>query len=160
MKWYILLLAGTVATAAYADIYKSVDAAGQVTYTDHPIKGARRMNLGPLPAPASRVITINSERKVAPIKNSNPGAGGFPRVDTGTQHKRDAIRRDILQSELNSEEQALAESVAAKNSGKKPNPGESASSPAYLGRLEKLDETIALHRDNIKALQKELGSLK
>ncbi|MHB1657285.1 MAG: DUF4124 domain-containing protein [Burkholderiales bacterium] len=158
MKWFILLSACMVTSVAYADIYKSVDAAGQVTYTDHPIKGAHRMNLGPMPVP--RILTITAGHKASPVKNNNSSPGGFPRVDPATQHKRDAVRHNILQSELNSEEQALNEAVAAKNSGEKLHPGELTSSPSYLDRLEKLNETVTLHNDNIKALQKELRNLK
>ncbi|HET9113748.1 MAG TPA: DUF4124 domain-containing protein [Burkholderiales bacterium] len=158
MKWLILMTACMVASVAYADIYKSVDATGQVTYTDHPIKGAHRMNLGPMPAP--RVLTGTAGHKASSVKSNNPGSGGFPRVDAATQQKRDTVRHTILQSELNSEEQALKESLAVKNSAEKLHPGELASSPSYLDRLEKLNETVKLHNDNIKALQKELGSLK
>ncbi len=159
MKWIILFSACLTASAACADIYKSVDANGQVTYTDHPIKGAHRLNLGPMPA-ATRTVRINGERKILPAVNNGSGSGAFRRIDAGTQHKRDKIRHDILQGELNSEEQALTESEAAKHSGEKLNRGELPNSPAYLSRLEKLDEAIKLHRDNITALQKELGNLK
>lgn len=160
MRLLILLLGCCAAFAAHADIYKSVDASGQVTYTDHPVKGARRLNLGPLPATVSRAITLSAAHTVSTKKTNHPDPGGFPRVDAPTQNKRDVLRRNILQGELRTEEQSLTDAEAAKTAGEKLSFGELASSPSYLSRLAKLDDAIKLHRDNIKALGKELGSLK
>ncbi|MHB1678609.1 MAG: DUF4124 domain-containing protein [Sulfuriferula sp.] len=160
MRLLFLLLGCCAALAAHADIYKSVDASGRVTYTDQPVRGARRLNLGPLPAPVFRAGTSSAEHKISTRKKNPSDPGGFPRVDAKTQNKRDALRRNILQSELRTEEQSLADAAVAKTDGEKLNSGEQASSPGYLARLKKLDDAIKLHRDNIKALGKELGSLK
>ena len=160
MKWLILLFACATSLGAYADIYKKVDASGQVTYTDRPIPGAQRMKLGPIPKSAAHSLTISGERKPLPQKNDTGGAGRFPRIDAPTQQKRDAVRHDILQSELRSEEQALTDAATAKTNGEKLGKGELASSPSYLTRIDKLNATLKLHRDNIKALQKELSTVK
>ena len=155
MKLPILLLGCCVAFAAHADIYKRIDASGLVTYTDQPIKGAKRMNLVPLVTAAPPA----SSRK-ATAKATNPTPSGFPRVDSNTQNKRDDLRRNVLESELHTEQQAWADAIIAKKEGEKLHPGESASSPGYLGRLSKLDAVIKLHQDNVNSLDKELSSIK
>lgn len=156
MRLPILLLGCCVALTAHADIYKRVDASGQVTYTDQPINGSKRMNLVPLVTPAAASASHkNSSRKAI---GSAPS--GFPRVDASTQNKRDSLRRTVLQSELHTEQQAWAEAMSAKKDGETLRLGEQASSPGYLSRLNKLDETIKLHQDNIHSLDKELGSIK
>ncbi len=153
MRLFVLVLVCCAVLTARADIYKSVDASGQVTYTDRPIKGARRLNLGPLPAAAR---AAHSAQKNAATREPIV----FPRVDASTQNRRDDLRRSILQSELHTEEQALADAVAAKKAGVSPHAGELTSSPAYVSRTDKLEGAVKLHRDNIRALGKELGSIR
>lgn len=158
MKLSILILGLCAAVSAHADIYKHVDASGQVTYTDRPVKGAKRLDLGPVATPVTHNANgVNAARK--------KGAAGtapldFPRVDSDVQRKRDNVRRNVLEDELGKEEQALADALAAKKDGEALRPGEKASSPGYITRTDKLDSNIKLHRDNINALRKELSSVK
>lgn len=146
MKLRLLLLLGVFAAAsAHAEIYKSVDANGRVTYSNIPSKGAVKLNLEP---PAS------SARQKAASKAAN-----FPKIDSETQKKRDDIRLNILEEELAAERKLLNESRRAL--------AESETAPAaergnqnFLERLQKLKEEVALHEKNIEALQKELGGRK
>ena len=158
MKLSILILGLCTALSAQADIYKHVDASGQVTYTDRPVKGAKRLDLEPAATPVMRATnTATTSRKK---ESANPTPISFPRVDTDVQHKRDNVRRNVLEDELHTEEQALAEAVAAKKEGEAQRPGERVSSPSYITRSEKLVGNIKLHRDNINALRRELSSVK
>ena len=158
MKLSILMLGLFGIATAHADIYKQVDASGQVTYTDHPIKGAKRLVLEPAATAIPRTIHNNH----APPKkiNPTPSPADFPRVDTDVQRKRDNVRRNVLEDELRVEEQALAEAVMAKKEGEVPVSGEKISSPSYIMRSDKLNNNIKLHRDNINALRKELSTVK
>lgn len=159
MKLPVLILGFCVVLPTQADIYKHVDASGQVTYTDRPVKGAKRLDLEPAPTPQIRTEgrSVDTERKREAV-TSTPAS--FPRVDTDVQRKRDNVRRNVLEDELHKEEDALADAVAAKKEGETLRVGEKVSSPSYITRMGKLESSIKLHRDNINALRKELSTIK
>jgi hypothetical protein len=158
MKLPFLIFSLCAVVPAHADIYKHIDASGQVTYTDRPIKGAKRLDLGPVATPMVRSgNAAESAHRKAPV-DTTPSS--FPRVDADVQRQRDNVRRNVLEDELHTEEQALTDAVTARKDGEALRPGEKVSSPAYIARLDKLDSNIKLHRDNINALRKELSSVK
>jgi hypothetical protein len=158
MKLPFLIFSLCAVVSAHADIYKHIDASGQVTYTDRPVKGAKRLDLGPVATPVIRSgNAVESEHKKSSIGTT---LSSFPRVDANVQRQRDNVRRNVLEDELHTEEQALTDAVAAKKDGEALRSGEKVSSPAYLTRIDKLDNNIKLHRDNINALRKELSSVK
>jgi hypothetical protein len=137
------------AGTARADIYKSVDSAGRVTYSNIPSKGAKRMDL-------ENLTTIPGNKN-----GSASTPADFPRVDANTQKSRDDVRRKILGAELAAEEKLLTESQAAyKNGNPDPLPGELAKSPKYQERVAKLKQSVGLHEKNILALKQELAALK
>ena len=148
-----LLLAWTYAGA---EIYKQVDENGRITYSNIPSKGAQKLNLEPFnTVPASKP------------KSQSPD--NFPRVDSDTQKGRDGKRRQLLESELEQENKALADAKLALSeaeqhpdafktkSGKPPFLRNVA---AYEEKIKPLQESIALHEKNIEALKEELASLK
>lgn len=155
MRAALFIIGLVAALSVQAEIYKYVDESGQVTYSNLPRRGAVKLNLEPPAKPAA----------------SNPAGGGmhkkdvsspvsFPKVDGGTQRKRDDMRRTVLQEELRTEERNLAEARAALKEGEALRAGEKPGSPSWLGRVEKLRDGVKLHEDNIAALRKELGSVK
>ena len=81
---------------AHADIYKLVDSDGKVTYSNVPLKGAKKLNLDP-------ISTISAPKP----KASAATPPGFPRVDGETQKQRDGTRRSILEQELAAEQKLL-----------------------------------------------------
>lgn len=159
MKLPLLILGLCVALPAQADIYKHVDASGQVTYTDRPAKGAKRLDLEPAPTPQPRAYGRGADTEHKRDNVSSTPAS-FPRVDTEVQRKRDNVRRSVLEDELHNEEHALEDAVAAKKDGESLRMGEKASSPSYIIRMDKLETNIKLHRNNINALRKELSTIK
>ena len=140
---------------AFAEIYKRVDSEGHVTYSSEPIKGAKKLELKPLPTiPGSRA----SQRRTPE---------DFPRVDTQTQKSRDATRRIILEDELATEEKLL--SIAMQNLKELENTTpplvDSAGVPfrntgIYAEKLKAAQDAVALHEQNIKALKTELANIK
>lgn len=143
----------SICTLAKAEIYKSVDPNGHITYSNIPHKGATKLNLEP-PAPAGSVDK--------PSRAKTPTPSDFPRVDRQTQNQRDDKRKQILQDELAAEKQALedakkahaeAELAAAANRNSK-------ASPNQAKPEDKLQSDINAHEKNIQLLQKELDSLK
>ena len=139
----------------YAEIYKRVDAQGHVTYSSEPLKGAKRLDLKPLPTmPGTR----SSQR-------STPE--DFPRVDSQTQRSRDATRRTILEDELASEEKLLAasrENLKSIENNPEPLVGQDGIPFRNAGKqaekVKAAQELIASHEQNIRALRTEILNLK
>jgi hypothetical protein len=140
-----------VATSAYAEIYKRVDENGRVTYSNIPMKGAKKLNLDPLPV----VPAIKA-------RNANPSPSDFPKVDLGTQKKRDDMRHQILEEELAAEERLLAEAgqTLKEAEGARGDKESSRLPSKYLERLQQLKENVVLHEKNIQALKLEIANLK
>jgi hypothetical protein len=153
--WLLLLAPLTV----QADIYKSVDADGHVTYSSTPSKGSKRLDIGP----ASRAAPAESAPR---RRNADSAAESFPRVDRATQQNRDDVRRKILQEELATEQKLLVEARSNLKDGEE-NPevfrgkdGKTYRNVAkYDAKIRDLTEEIELHQRNIEALQTELSRI-
>lgn len=149
MKAALLIIGLIVSLPVHAEIYKYVDESGQVTYTNLPRRGAKRLNLEP------------AETTAAPARKKETSTpANFPRVDSNTQRKRDDLRRSVLQDELLTEERNLAEATAAQKAGEALRSGEQAGSASWRARTDKLRDIVKRHEDNIRALKKELASIK
>ncbi|MDZ4201304.1 MAG: DUF4124 domain-containing protein [Gallionella sp.] len=152
---YLLALLCACPLLAQADIYKSVDADGHVTYSSTPIKGGKKIVLEPLPtmSPPARSRTTTPE--------------DFPRVDGATQKGRDDTRRKILEDELSTEEKLLEE--ARQNlKAAEANPEISRSKDGkthrnvakYEEKIKTLSGQVEQHQKNIDALKTELSKIK
>ena len=139
---YLLALLCLVPLLAQADIYKSVDANGHVTYSSAPIKGGKKVVLTPLPtSPAA------ARSKATPQD--------FPKVTQETQRGRDDTRRKILEDELRIETGLLNEATQNLNSAQA-NPKLARDDE----RRKELSGQMDLHQRNINALKIELSKLK
>ena len=164
----LLLLPLLAALPARADIYKYVDEQGNVNYTNIPNR---------LPGKAERVVIEREPSATAPLPATLPaqtgvatgGAtprtrtaspAGFPKVDGDTQRKRDDQRRQILDSELQSEQKALEQARQALSDGKEVRLGGERNYSRYLDRVKELQDAVDTHQANLDALQKEIGNLR
>ena len=144
---FVLLCASHIGWAQ-AEIYKSVDSEGHVTYSSAPTKGSKKLDLGPpLPASSPPVRTRN-----------NVSPSDFPKVDNETQKGRDNTRRRILADELASEEKLLAEARQNLKNGE--NEMTSRDTAKYNEKMKSLREQVSLHEKNIVALRTELSNHK
>jgi len=146
------LLASGLAALAWsggvqAEIYKFVDENGHVTYTNMPRPGARKLQLD-LPGSKPGAAEPKAEKKRSAAGTPTPGS--FPRVDPGTQRKRDDMRRQLLVEELNSEQHNLSAAQSAYDSGRR-QPG---------AELNRLIDAVHLHEKNIEMLNKELAHIR
>ncbi len=149
-----LLLCLILAAPAQAEIYKYVDENGQVTFTDVFKKGGKRIELPGAPVPAARAGK-------APTKASyKPSPADFPRIDAGTQKRRDDIRRQVLQDEISGEKRNAEEARRQLALGERLQPGERATDATYRSRVNKLRATLQQHEQNIVSIQRELANLK
>lgn len=158
----LLLLFFALSGSAWAKIYMYVDAEGRKGATD-------RREAIPAGAKVTSVIDLGggADSYSAPRKSSGekstvkaPSPASFPRIDSGTQQKRDGVRRSILEEELSSERKSLDEVRRRLGIGEKPLAGENAASPAYQARIKQLRDAMQNHERNIAAIQKELGGKK
>jgi len=135
-----------------------------VTYSNTPIKGGKKLDLGPLPT-------------MQPFKESD---AEFSRVKQATQKSRDEARRKILEDELAAEEKLLAEaSQNLKDAEDNPemwhktvvvgrNKDGSPITQVISGRnvagyeesVKSAQEQVDLHERNVEALKTELSRFK
>ncbi len=132
---------------AKADIYKTVDEDGRVTYSNVPSKGAQKLNLEPL-------------NTVPSSKPSTQPPGNFPKVDAETQKNRDKVRRQILENELAQEMTQLEDAKKALAEGESVRLGSERNYQRFLDRVQPLKDAVAEHQKNIDALKEELAGLR
>jgi len=160
---FLSLIAITLSSHAFAEIYKRVDADGRVTYSNIKSKGATRLELDP------DANTISNDRPKATSPSSAkraPTPESFPRVDANTQNQRDGKRREILQNELEAEKLALEDAKKAYAEGESnPEVYKTATGKTFRNvakfeeKMKDLQATVDNHKKNIELLQKELDSL-
>ena len=151
---FCFLLSLILSAPAQAEIYKYVDENGQVTFTDVYKKGAKRIELPG--APTQGAAKTNAPRRAS----YTPSPAGFPRIDPGTQKRRDDVRRQVLQDEIASERRDADEARRQLTLGERLQPGERATDATYLNRVSKLRTTVQQHEQNVAAIQRELANLK
>lgn len=135
---------------AHAEIYKSVDESGRVTYSNIPSKGSKKIDL-------PEISTVPGQ-KVQPSVTT-PG-NNFPKIDARTQRDRDDVRKKILEDELKNEEQELIQAQQALQEGESVRMGNEKNYQKYLDRIQKLKDIVSIHEKNIAALRKELAGLR
>ena len=155
-----LLLAGTA--QATDEIYKQVDAHGNVTYSNKPIKGGKKVNLPPL-------STLPTPKPPPAPPKAEAQAVAAPSTE---QH-----RKELLEAIAKEEKALEAAKAAAKAGAEKPEvfqhtrtivgkDGKTATVTttgrnvaAYEEKMKKLNEEVALHGKSLAALKIELASL-
>ncbi len=119
------------------EIYKHVGSDGHITFTNRPIKGAKKF-----------LSTSGSHSKISETQKN------FPHVSTNTQKERHLKRRKILLQELSTEEKFLThihESLSQINKNQKKS--------NIDVNIKSLQDKRLLHERNITALKKELSNL-
>lgn len=145
----LIFLSLCLSQGAHADIYKLVGEDGRVTYSNTPLKGAKKINLEPL----STISPPKPKPAAATPQN-------FPRVDNETQKKRDNMRRDILEQELAAEQKLLEEARKNLAEGEATRLGNERNYQKYLDRVQGLKDNVTLHEKNVDALNKELAGVR
>lgn len=142
---------------ASAGICKYIDGDGNITYSNLPVKDARRVTCLDADEPARKGADSPAANRSRAAQTPTPAS--FPRVDASTQRSRDDMRRKVLGDELASEEKLLAEARIQYNNGAPaPMPGEQADAQKYAERIARLRQNVALHERNIEALRRELAA--
>lgn len=157
----LTLLCSAIAftSAAQAEIYKRVDKDGNVTYSSAPLKGAKKLELKPLPTMTVQPISTKQPR--------NSESSSDLRVNSETQTRRDDTRRKILEDEMATEERALNEAQTQLKDAEdnpevfKTSTGETFRNVAkYEEKVNTARDNVKSHENNIKALKTEISNLK
>ena len=161
----ILLATLILPLLAHAEIYKTVDAEGRVTYSNVKLKGAKKLDLEPADTSfGTGVSNGNGAAKRAPqTRTATPAS--FPKVDANTQNQRDGKRKDILQGELDAERKALDDAKKAYAEGesnpevfKTANGQTRRNVPKFQEKMKNLQADVDAHQRNIELLQKEISA--
>ena len=158
-----LLIALMLPLLAQAEIYKTVDANGNVTYSNVKIKGAKKLDLEPADTSFGN-DTSNETKRVPRTRTATPAS--FPKVDADTQNQRDGKRKEILKSELDAEKQALDEAKKAYSEGEskpevfKTKDGKTLRNVAkFQEKMKALQAEVDAHQRNIDLLTKEINAI-
>jgi hypothetical protein len=153
-----LVLALPGAAQAQA-VYKCVDPSGATLYTD-----TQRPNCKALDLPsggATTAIPAPARRASPPARVAGAAApSDFPKVNTSQQRARDDDRREILNDELRSEENKLAELRREFNGGEPERQGNERNYAKYQERVAQLKDNIGRAEKNIDALKREIANIK
>jgi hypothetical protein len=162
------------AALAQGVIYKCTPPNGSTEYTDV-YRGSycKSMDLPGL------VIAAPPKRQGAPARTSNPAnqanpanqgnpapgapgpaAAAFPRVDGAEQRARDADRRAILEDELKTETQKLAELRKDFNGGEPERRGDERNYAKYQERVAAMRDSISRSEKNVDALKREIANIR
>lgn len=157
----ILLLAALLCSPlACADIFKCVDDAGHVTYTNSKTSSRGCSVLARDQAVSSVPGSGRPAAQPMPASGASSTGAGFPRVDVGTQKARDTDRRRILEDELASEQGALEAAhrqLGEQDDGRR---GNERASQKMSERLQPFRDKIQLHERNVEALKREISNLR
>ena len=164
ISFCFVLLALALPFSAQAEIYKQVDADGHVTYSNVKIKGAKKIMIEPADTSFG---TSGEGSKRANSRSATPAS--FPKVDSETQKQRDGSRREILQSELETEKKALEDAKKAYAEGEskpevfqKKNADGSSSTfrnvNKFQEKMKNLQADVDAHQRNVELLEKEIGA--
>jgi hypothetical protein len=150
----ILFVPLLAAGPALAETCKYVDNEGRIIYSNVPIKRARKVTCFQAPAPPP---PEPSARPAVPPTATDTGG---PRVEAGTQRKRDQDRRTILEDELAREQKALDDARKGLAEQQALRSGDERNYSRVQERLKPFQEAVAAHEKNIASIRQELASSK
>jgi hypothetical protein len=147
MRLIISLFVLQVALPAVAETCKYLDSEGHITYSNVPIKNAKKVSCFDTPA------------AVAPPPAATPDKPSA-RVNPTTQRKRDDERRRILEEELTREQSSLDEAKKTLAEQEEIRMGGEKNYQRVLERLKPYQEVVEQHQRNVTALKQELANLR
>ena len=154
---FLPLVLSLAAAPALAETCKYVDKDGRTIYSNVPVKNARKLACfqpPPTPSPEPSTAAPPSARSPAPADTSKA------RVEPSTQRQRDSDRRQILESELAREQDALNQARKALGEQESVREGSERNYARVQERLKPYQDSVALHEKNIASLKQEIANLK
>jgi hypothetical protein len=156
----------TASAVSYADIYKCADDTGQVAFADAKTKSGYNSCKLVMRDESASVQNSGSNQRATGMKLANytraASPADFPKVDRQTQNARDDKRKQILLSELESEQKALqdAKKIYVDNSLPVGNLSGNVGSVKLDDKMQRLLTELDSHEKNIQLIQKEIAALR
>jgi hypothetical protein len=149
-----LVLAATAPVQAQSEVYKCLDEAGRVKYTNQPsdVRGNKTCKVV-----AGQISVVPASKPAAARPSGNSGPAEFPKVDSDTQRGRDDTRRKILQEELRTAEQELAKARQDLAEGEAMRNADERNYEKYLKRVQDLRDEVDRKQKNVDAIRQELS---
>ena len=147
MRSTTLLLTLLIATPVAAETCKYMDSEGRITYSNVPVKNAKKVSCFETPAAPPPPPVAAPEKPT-------------PRVNGSTQRKRDDERRRILEEELSREQAALDEAKKALAEQESVRMGDEKNYQRVLERLKPYQDAVVQHEKNVTSLKQELANLR
>jgi hypothetical protein len=156
---FTMMLILTVAAGyahAQSDVYLCMGENGSKEYKNTgDTKRCKKVDLPGItmiPSPKKPVQTASTRPASSPVD--------FPKVEGGTQKARDNDRKQILQDEMKSEEQKLANLKKEFNYGEPERRGDERNYVKYQERVAAMKEELDRTEKNIQALRREIDNMK
>ena len=159
LKRQLLISMILATTAGYAvaqsgDVYLCMGENGSKEYKNTgATKGCKKVDLPGItmiPAPKRPLQTASAKQTSSP--------SDFPKIDGGTQKARDNDRKQILQDEMKTEEQKLANLKKEFNNGEPERQGDERNFAKYQERVASMKEDLDRTEKNVEALKREIGN--
>jgi hypothetical protein len=115
-------------------------------------RGCKKLDLpevSTIPSPRSQVAKANDSADTL-----------FPKIDSGTQKRRDQDRMQILMDEVRTEEEKLSALKKEYQNGEPERQGNERNYAKYQERVALLKDEVARTEKNIEALKREISNLK
>jgi len=158
LRTLILVTFGAAAASARAqvtEIYKCLDAqSGRPLYTSD-----KRETAGKKCELVSREINVVPAQKPAPIPAPS-ARSNFPRETPQAKASAKERQRDVLESELATEQQQLDQARKALAEQEAIRYGDEKNYARVLDRLQPYKDNVDLHQKNIEALKRELSNIR
>ena len=170
----LFLAFGLAPLSVSAQVFKCVESNGKIVYTNERIS-QKDCSL----VSSAQVSTIPMRPAAAAGTSTSPAPASFPKISNDAQRERDKARRQVLESELSSEQTALEEAqkklseqenmrvgneTTVHPCGKLPNGAtkmcRNQNYQAVLDRLQPFKEEVVRRERNIEALNTELSNLR
>ncbi len=166
-RFLIALVGLSIALEASAQIYRCEGEGGVVEYSNNVSSGrearCRKVDLPEVTTiPTPKLPAKAAAGKSAPGAAASAKSGGkdFPKVDAATQKARDSDRRRIIEDELRTEEDRLAELMAEYKDGTPDRRGDERNYQKYLDRVKRLKDDIDRSQGNVATLKRELDAIR
>ena len=140
IKSGILVTLFSVACYAQPQVYKHVDKDGKISYSNAPLKDAKKLDLPPLTV----IPAIKPKTKTKPPD--------LPAI-------ADNEARLIIEEKIAREMKLLEEIKKEYNNGEPDRLGSERNYQRYIDRAQQLKDGITFHEENIRVLRRELQSL-
>jgi hypothetical protein len=145
---------GSGGPAIAGEIYKCLDASGRSLYTSE-----KRDTAGKKCKVVAREVSVVPPQAPAKPAAQSRGSSAYPREDAAARAAAKQRQRQVLESELATEEELLGKARTALAEQEAVRHGDEKNYARVLERLKPYRDDVEIHEKNVAALKRELQNL-